>query len=152
KGPGEADAAPLAARKLVETAVRRHADLAEHGFGEMAALPVALRDEAVRDIVARRQCRVEDRLLRHVGDANPRLPEALAAIEIDQPRQGFEKGRLAAAVTPDEAGTVALAERDRDAGEARPAAEGDARVAKGEQGEGWHYRAGKSGLGVTPAP
>jgi len=58
------------------------------------------------------------------------LDETLAAIEVDQPTQRFEQGRLAAAVAANQADALAGAERHRHAGKGGPAAETDTGIAQ----------------------
>ncbi len=131
--PREADAPPLAAREIDETSVGRDIDGVERRLDAIARLALGGGRQALCDEGGCRQIRIEHRFLRHIGDGGARLLEALAAVELDEPGKCLEQRRLAAAVAADEAGAIALAERERDAGEGRPSAECDARVAQRDE-------------------
>jgi hypothetical protein len=66
------------------------------------------------------------------------LLEALAGIDLGQPRQGAQQRRLAAAIAAHQAGAVASGKRHGDTRERRPPAKGDAGVAQGKEGRGGH--------------
>ena len=86
--------------------------------------------QAGRHEIGDRHRRLEFRHLRHIGDARSRLDEAPPAIKFDQPTQRLEQGRLAAAVAANQADALAGADRQRYAGEGRPAAKADTGIAQ----------------------
>src|SRR3546814_2594862 len=79
------------------------------------------------------------RVLRQVGDAGARLQEALAPVEILQPGDHLQQGRLAGAVAADQAGALAARQGQRQAAEQRRGAEGEAGILQGDEGRSHAY-------------
>jgi hypothetical protein len=82
---------------------------------------------------------LELRILRQVGDPRAGLQEAFAAVEILLSGDHLQQGRLAGAVAPHEAGTLAGRQGQVEIGEQRRGAEGKARVLQGDEGRGHSY-------------
>jgi hypothetical protein len=108
------DAPRLAARERVEAPRALEREAIEDRV-EAVALVGAV--EARADMLRDRGVLAELGLLRQVGDAQSRLREARALVDVDQAGERLQQGRLAAAVAPDQARALAARDADVEAGE-----------------------------------
>ena len=92
--------------------------------------------------------RRQRRLLGQVGHGDAGLREQLAAVQLDQPGQDAQQGRLAGAVAADQADPVALGQHRVEPGEQLLLADPQAGVLEGEEWWG-HVRAIGDAVGVS---
>ncbi len=128
---GKGHPAPFAAREIGEQPITRHADLGQGLVDPVPPISLAVA-EAGCDVVGDGHRRIEHGLLGHIGDMRPGLDESFALVEFDHAGERLQQGRLAAAVAPDEAGSLALHHRYAGLGKGRTATEGDRGIAQGQ--------------------
>src|SRR6202040_2694222 len=123
----ERGTARLAAREARGSLFAVKAELAQKIVGAVA---VIARRKSRLDKGARGGKAGEIGLLRQIADGGSGLDEARAGIGFDKPGSDFQQRRLARAVAPDKAQTLALGEGKLRALEQRRAAEAEANVLK----------------------
>ena len=130
---GEVDPPHRAGGEIRDAPGRIDLEAVEHGRRTVRRQLALVGDLPAQRRLERAEPRIQLRFLGQIGDGAAGALQPLAAVQLDQPCQRLEQGRLAGAVAADQTDAISIADRDAERAEQRLGAEPDGGIAERDE-------------------